>query len=239
MSSVFLIVFFTLTACEVIIYTASLLMGIKIKKLKGAEPAGRIGLGLILLSLSSLLYTLTDGQVINVFISNFLVKPRAISLGHILMYANYFRLIPGLLNIAGYYFIADYCAKKYGSRIRIPVLVIPVLKALIFRASVIIFHWESVLVKIPAANAVFNLVFDTAVLLLLAFTFLKNKEKEETFKALHIVFFILAGGKLLLNGLLAVSGDMPAIFVIFLDFLISPLYLVLPVYAFIKSRATE
>lgn len=214
-------------------------MGIKIKTLKASEPAGRIGLGVILLSLSSLLYTLTDSQFINILISNFFLKPGVISLGSILTYVSYFRLIPGLLNIAGYYFIADYCAKKYGSRIRIPVLVIPVLKALILRASVMIFNGESVLVKIPAANAVFNLVFDAAVLLLLAFTFLRNKEKEETFKALHIVFFILTGGKLLLNGLLAVSGDMPAIFVIFLDFLISPLYLVLPVYAFIKSRATE
>lgn len=244
MSRVYIIMFSAFLVTKVIFAVVSLLMGIKIRKTMAREAGSSLGLGIILLSIAFLFNALLDSRMINPVMVRSFNGSNAEAYATVILVMSYLRLVPRILNLAGWYFIADYCGRKYGSHIKIPVLVIPFLRDLIYHASVLIFKGESVLVKIPACTALLNITFAVAALSVFTVTFFRNREKEDTFRFLYVIFIVLIAGEIFANLLLLISAFCPEIVVYLADLATSAIPLVLPVYAFIcagntKVKATE
>ena len=243
MSQVYMIMIAAFMGTKLVFAVASLLMGINVRKEMAGKAGSSLGLGIIFLSITFLFNALLDSRVINpVLVRNF-TGTSAEAYGAVILVMSYLRLAPRILNLAGWYFIADYCAKKYDSHIKVPVIAIPVLRDLIYGASVMIFKGESVLVKIPACTALLNIVFAVAALSVFTVTFFRNREKEDTFRLLYVIFIVLTAGQLFSNLLLPISAFCPEIVVYLADLAAAAIPLALPVYAFVCAkkvfRATE
>ena len=214
MFQVYFIIFAAYAVTKIAMAIASLVLSTKVRKANAGKPESLMGLGLILLS--------------------------ALSLGSVFAILNYSRLIPRILSLMGLYFIADYCKKKYDFDIRIPVVAIPVIKYVIRMVIVKIFGGEAVIVKLPVYAAMYNIFFSLAVLVLFEVTFFRNRDKEEKFRSLYIVFLILITGNLISNGLMAVSSSyVPELIIFFADIMASGILLTLPIYTLIRSVNKE
>lgn len=240
MFQVYFIIFAAYAVTKIAMAIASLVLSTKVRKANAGKPESLMGLGLILLSVTFLWNVLTDSNMFQAVYSRLLGNNSALSLGSVFAILNYSRLIPRILSLMGLYFIADYCKKKYDFDIRIPVVAIPVIKYVIRMVIVKIFGGEAVIVKLPVYAAMYNIFFSLAVLVLFEVTFFRNRDKEEKFRSLYIVFLILITGNLISNGLMAVSSSyVPELIIFFADIMASGILLTLPIYTLIRSVNKE
>lgn len=171
---------------------ARLVMGLIAKKRTGGKTEGRVCQSLILAAVSAILSTYTSSQLIWYAYHALPQLETSVKLSDLLAIANYYRLIPYVISVISVYVFADYCYRKYGSKIRLTAVLLTVGASLLTLILTILVNRfakpddallrNSILIIPTILTITREIVFASA--------FIRNKTREKVFRSIYLFNFI-------------------------------------------------
>ncbi len=186
------ILLFTTATVTLLLSVARLIMGLIAKKRTAGQAEGRVCLSLILAAVSSILTAYTSAKLIWYAYLSLPQLENSVKLQDLFAVADYYRLIPYVISVISVYTFADYCHRKYGSKIRLAAVLLTVSASLLsFILTILVSRFtgtddvllrNSILIIPSILTITREIVF--------AATFIRNKTREKVFRGIYLFNFI-------------------------------------------------